>query len=543
MEEALESKERDRLQAYMKKHNVEDLIQTLVEGLLKDKPEGRPEEHWAHMLRMDRIATSSHKDEADYVRENTKASEVPGRLLAKLFEGTKAITSEIVPKEAIRLIIEQTIKILNCDRVSLFIYDKNLNVLKLNSSNLKAAIRVKPGQGIAGLVFESKETVNIPDCYSDARFDQTFDKMTGYTTKHSLTMPIVDFEGTCLGVLQAINKLEDDSTSAYVSQGTNPPASHFTHVDEILMENLTQHVSVSLRNADLYRAAIVTSERSKALLSMIQSLSQDLGAQSTILTITMHANQLVQADRCTVFLVDESKQQLSSVCTDSGKQICIPKSAGIAGECATEGKLIVIDDCYADARFNQKIDKLTGYRTVSMLAVPVLRRKARENAGNVLAVIQMINKMEFDGEIGKFDEEDLDVMASCTQFISSKLEGSSLLEKMSEKRDVVAHSEGAMAFDQLVEKPHNAPDAFGKRRNSGSGNTMRRRSQDCAVIVEPENEDAPQKPVRRHSADFVGMKSSGDSSPMHSLGGGAINTMRRHSQDCKMIVDDADEDA
>merc|ERR1719329_921250 len=135
-----------------------------------------------------------------------------------------------------------------------------------------------------------------------------------------------------MGVLQAINKFADEFTAA----------PHFSHIDEILIENLTQHVSVSLRNAEIYRDAICTSERANALLHMIQSLSQDLGMQSTILTITMHANELVQADRCTVFLVDEGKEQLWSISTDSGKEIRIPKTAGIAGECATQGKLISI---------------------------------------------------------------------------------------------------------------------------------------------------------------------------------------------------------
>merc|ERR1719207_24256 len=129
-----------------------------------------------------------------------------------------------------------------------------------------------------------------------------------------------------MGVLQAINKNQDEFQEA----------PHFTHIDEILLENLTQHVSVALRNAEVYRAAIVTSERANALLHMIQSLSQDLGVQSMILTVTMHANELVQADRCTVFLVDEGKQQLWSVSTDDGKEIRIPKTAGIAGQCACE---------------------------------------------------------------------------------------------------------------------------------------------------------------------------------------------------------------
>merc|ERR1719386_639162 len=174
---------------------------------------------------------------------------------------------------------------------------------------------------------------------------------------------------------------------------------------------------------------------------MIQSLSTDLGAQSLVLTVTTHAYNLVQAARCTVFLVDEKKQQLWSVSTDSGKEIRIPKSAGIAGECAMEGNLISIPDAYADARFNQAIDKQTGYKTKSMLCVPVLRRRPKAGVGNTLAVIQMINKMEFDGEVGKFDDEDIQVMETFATFVSSRLEGSSLLEKANQRGSQASEAE------------------------------------------------------------------------------------------------------
>merc|ERR1712217_71331 len=255
-----------------------------------------------------------------------------------------------------------------------------------------------------------------------------------------------------MGVLQAINKLD---------------APHFTHVDEILLENLSMQVSVALRNAEVYRAAIVTSERAGALLQMIQSLSQDLGAQSLILTVTMHANELVQADRCTVFLVDAKKQQLWSISTDSGKEIRIPQSAGIAGECCMQGKLIAIPDAYQDSRFNQEIDKKTGYRTKSILAVPLLRRHGP--SAPALAVIQMINKTEFDGEIGKFDDEDIQVMETFATFVASKLEASSIINNVNQKEQA---SEAGMAFDLNAQAR--------KRRASSSHDAKR----DTAILEE-----------------------------------------------------------
>jgi len=411
---AVELEEKDSIEAYCREHSVDALVQGLVEGLLRDRPTTSPKEHFAHLLRM-QLIKERQDDEASELEifEAANASEVPGRLLIALFEATKKITSEIVPRDTIAIIIQETMKLLRCDRVSFFVYDRRIDMLVLNASNLEQPLRVRPGQGIAGHVFETQETASTPDCYEDDRFDQTFDRQTGYRSSSLLTMPIVDFEGECRGVLQAINK-----------QG----AQSFNHIDEILMENLTQHVSIALRNAEVYRAAIVTSERAGALIKMMQALSQDLGVQSMVLTITMHANELVQADRCTVFLVDEKKQELWSVSTDSGREIRIPKAAGIAGECATEGRLIAIPDAYADPRFNQQVDRETGYRTRSILAVPVLGQHPGAPGGpRPLAVIQMINKTEFDGAIGKFDDEDVQVMETFATFVASKLERSSLL--------------------------------------------------------------------------------------------------------------------
>lgn len=350
-------------------------------------------------------------------RQASLDSEIPAPLLRRLFSSTKRIIKEIVPKDTIRIIIQETLSLLGCDRVSLFVHDKHINMLVLNASNLQQPIRVHPGQGISGEVFSNSKMSNIPDCYADDSFDRSFDEQTGYTTRNLLTMPIVDFEEECMGVLQAINKLD---------------APAFSRVDEIVLERLTQHVGIALRNAEIYKAAITTSERANALLNMIQSLSQDLGVQSAIFTVAMHATQLVQADRCSVFLVDEPKQQLWSVATDSGEEIRIPKSGGIAGQCACEGKIVAVDDAYLDDRFNRDIDVETGYRTKSILAVPVKSQRSG-NKDAILAVIQMINKTEFDGEVGRFDDEDKEVMETFTKFVASYIEGGSLLGGTQEK--------------------------------------------------------------------------------------------------------------
>eukprot|EP00439_Symbiodinium_sp_Y106_P083022 s1781_g22.t2 len=423
----IEAKEQQAVDEYCRRHDVQGLIEGLVTRYLSERPKDmKPKEFFAQQLRLEMLAG----DEAHLVETTSK---VPGYALRQLFEATKKITAEIVPKETIRVIISESLKLLNCDRISLFVYDKRIEMLVLNASNLEHPIRVRPGQGISGNVFRTKQSVNIADCYGDARFDQ-------YVTRNLLAIPIVDFDGSCLGVIEAINKLGDGGKG-------------FGQVDEILLGNLADQVSVALHNAEFYRAAIVTSERANALLQMLQSLTQGLGAQSLIFSVATHASTLVHADRCTVFLVDDRASELISHTTDSEQEIRIPKTVGIAGECATENKLIVIDDAYEDARFDPEFDQRSGYRTHSIIAVPVKRPAAKDKA---CAVIQMINKKEFDDEIGKFDEEDVQVLETYAMFVATQLAQSTLVTRDSSK--------GPGNYEEFMGRA----DSDGHRERSGS---------------------------------------------------------------------------
>ena len=89
------------------------------------------------------------------------------------------------------------------------------------------------------------------------------DKATGYVTQNLLVMPILDVRGSCMGVMQAINKHGAGTSHAFLGRSGACRGS-FEPADEILMTNLADQVSVALQNAEFYRAAIVTSDRANA---------------------------------------------------------------------------------------------------------------------------------------------------------------------------------------------------------------------------------------------------------------------------------------
>ena len=81
------------------------------------------------------------------------------------------------------------------------------------------------------------------------------------------------------------------------------------------------------------------------------------------------AKKLLGADRCTVFVVDNKKNMLISKYRSDKDGIAeegtieVPLGHGLASHAATTGEPVIIADAYLDPRFNNEVDKMTGYRT------------------------------------------------------------------------------------------------------------------------------------------------------------------------------------
>ncbi|HEU5394352.1 MAG TPA: ATP-binding protein, partial [Candidatus Methylomirabilis sp.] len=114
-----------------------------------------------------------------------------------------------------------------------------------------------------------------------------------------------------------------------------------------------------------------------------------------------------QADRSSLFLVDREKKELWTKVAQglATTELRVPLGTGIAGTVAVSGETVNIADAYADTRFNPEVDRKTGYRTRTILCLPM-----RDKAGDILGVFQVLNKRE--GPFGKEDEEVLAAMAS-----------------------------------------------------------------------------------------------------------------------------------
>lgn len=141
--------------------------------------------------------------------------------------------------------------------------------------------------------------------------------------------------------------------------------------------------------ADL-RAALVREERiSAALREVGKALGTTLDLDDLLELILGRITELVEADRSTLYLLDEGKGELVSrlVIGDTVKSIRMRVGHGIAGVVAKTGRALRIDDAYDDPRFEPEWDMLTGYKTKSLLVAPL-----KNHLGRTIGVIQVLNK-------------------------------------------------------------------------------------------------------------------------------------------------------
>ncbi|MGQ0621079.1 MAG: adenylate/guanylate cyclase domain-containing protein [Panacagrimonas sp.] len=127
------------------------------------------------------------------------------------------------------------------------------------------------------------------------------------------------------------------------------------------------------------------------LLEITQALAGELKLDVLIGRIMSAAADLLDADRSTLFIHDAETHELWSRYAEGleAREIRFPETAGIAGATFSTGQIENIPDAYADPRFRRDVDLRTGFRTRTILCVPIANK-----AGQRIGVTQVLNKRE-----------------------------------------------------------------------------------------------------------------------------------------------------
>lgn len=155
-----------------------------------------------------------------------------------------------------------------------------------------------------------------------------------------------------------------------------------------------------------------------ALVKIGRSISALTDIKVLLKVIAEETRNAVQADRCTVFLWDKKTNELWSMVAlglDS-EEIRFPADKGLAGYVAQTGESINIKDAYNDKRFNPEVDKKTGYKTKTILCLPI-----KNNNKEIIGVFQVLNKNK-----GYFTKSDEDLLSAIGGSASIALENAQL---------------------------------------------------------------------------------------------------------------------
>ena len=168
-----------------------------------------------------------------------------------------------------------------------------------------------------------------------------------------------------------------------------------------------------------------------AILEVSKAMSSEIQLDNLLQVIAQKTTEVMDADLSSLFVYDEKRNELwSKIAQKLGqlKEIRFPVEMGIAGDVAKTLRGANIADVYADPRFNADFDRQTGYRTRSILCLPMIS----SSTGKLIGVIQVLNKR--GGRV--FDERDESLLAALGAHAAVALERAQLTEAYVEKQRI-----------------------------------------------------------------------------------------------------------
>ena len=202
-------------------------------------------------------------------RNKNQDAEQNTTLLLALSKIARTVNAEANLDKLLMTIADQTRLVLNADRCSVFLYDKDTNELwsKVALGMESEEIRFPADKGFAGHVFKTGETIKIKDAYKDNRFNKDIDKKTGYRTYNLICMPIRNIKFEIIGVFQVLNKKEGD----------------FTDSDEDVLFAIGTNAGIAIENNLLFNIQQkMLEEQQKLFAGFIDTLAASIDARDKI---------------------------------------------------------------------------------------------------------------------------------------------------------------------------------------------------------------------------------------------------------------------
>ncbi len=309
---------------------------------------------------------------------NTQAAIVlQGSLFVQSMEASRAqenaflgvvteASTEIMLGPLLQKIMGAVTRMLNAERSTLFLNDeKNGELYTEIGEGLGAQkIRLPNTAGIAGAVFSTGRSVNIPHAYADLRFNPGFDKKTGFFTRSILCVPVSNKAGKVIGVTQVLNKR----------------GGAFTADDEARLKAFTAQISIGLENAKLFDDVQAVKNYNESMLESMSNGVLTVSPEGMVVTANAAALRILKVasaagtKACDLFPApnDWVCERLAKVAADGQPEHTMDATLALGGETASVnmtvsplhdgkggamGTMVLIEDISSEKRMKSTMSR------------------------------------------------------------------------------------------------------------------------------------------------------------------------------------------
>jgi adenylate cyclase len=287
----------------------------------------------------------------------------------EFIEVVSEVTADIKLGSLLRKVMGEATRLLNAERSTLFLNDEKTSELwsEVGQGLESMQIRLPNHLGIAGAVFTSGKSINIPYAYADLRFNPAFDKKTGYFTRSILCVPIVNKQGKTIGVTQVLNKR----------------GGPFTNGDESRLRAFTAQISIALENAKLFADVQAMKNYNEAMLESMSNGVITLDEHAHIVTCNAAGQRILRAR------ADELLNRAASDFFADANGWVLEKLAGVAESQQAD---IVMD---GELRIGEET------LSVNLTALPLLSVE-RKPIGSMLMIEDISNEKRLKSTMSRY---------------------------------------------------------------------------------------------------------------------------------------------
>jgi signal transduction histidine kinase len=328
--------------------------------------------------------------------------------VALVQEVSRALSSMGDTDQLLKLIMEKVTELMEADRSTLYLVSEDGGTLtsKVVQGNEVFEIRLRVGEGIAGWVAQTKETLNIPDAYADQRFQPAYDQKSGYRTRSILTVPMVGGLGGLVGVLQLINKHDGA----------------FERGDEELASALASQAAIAIENARLYHSLVAQNQELldtrrdlerrqrelNALYEVEKDLSHALDLDDLLSRILAQAIAVLGGGAGSIALVEpDGSLRFRTVQGPAAPRLIertLPHGTGLIGWSIAHKTPVIVDDPASDPRHARDVAMETGVTPAHLMVAPLV------DGEEVMGAVEIIDQRKKTREGSQWSEVDLKLL-------------------------------------------------------------------------------------------------------------------------------------